>query len=129
MKGRKRDTWQTGRKGEILAGNFLKRKGFRILHTNWRTGHKELDIVADKADKIHFIEVRSRSRIDVVSPEQTIDRIKQQMVMAAARNYMARYHIRAEAQFDVIAIVFGPAGTDDPNYELKYIPNAFTLLL
>ena len=53
MKGR-RDTLSTGRKGEALAAEFLIKKGFRVYHTNWRTGHKELDIVAGKENKVHF---------------------------------------------------------------------------
>lgn len=129
VEGKKRDTLKTGRRGEELAVNYLKSKGFQIFHTNWRAGHKELDIVAGKDGTIHFIEVRSRSRGSIVSPEQTVDRSKQRMVMAAARIYMARYNIRAEARFDVMALVFGPEGTEGSDYELKYIPDAFTLLL
>jgi len=49
--------------------------------------------------------------------------------MAAARAYMAKYHITDEARFDVIAIVLGTGGTDYQDYELTYIPNAFTLIL
>ena len=54
MEREKRDRQSTGREGEELAKNYLIERGFRILHTNWRTGHKELDIVAVKAEKIHF---------------------------------------------------------------------------
>jgi len=130
MEGKQRDTLKTGSIGEKLAVNFLINKGFRIFHTNWRTGHKELDIVAGKNGTIHFVEVRSRSRGSIVSPEQTVNRSKQRMVMAAARIYMTRYQIRAEARFDVIAIVLGPERTaGSPDYEVKYIPDAFTLFL
>jgi putative endonuclease len=129
MKGRKRDTLSTGRMGEALAVKFLKQGGFRIFHTNWRTGHKELDIVAGKEAIVHFVEVRSRSNAGVVSPAQTVGWSKQRLVMAAARAYMARYRIQAEVQFDVISIVFGPGGIEDPDYTLEYIPNAFTLFL
>jgi putative endonuclease len=129
MKGRKRDTLSTGRMGEVLAVKFLEKQGFRIFHTNWRTGHKELDIIAGKGEMIHFVEVRSRSSADIVSPAQTVGKSKQRLLMAAARAYMARYRIQAEAQFDVISIIFGPGGIGDPDYTLEYIPNAFTLLL
>ena len=128
MKGR-RDTLSTGRKGEALAAEFLIKKGFRVYHTNLRAGHKELDIVAGKENRVHFVEVRSRSNADTVSPAETVGWSKQRLVMAAARAYMARYRINAEAQFDVISIVYGPGGIEDPDYTLEYIPNAFTLLL
>ncbi|MFA5426161.1 MAG: YraN family protein [Bacteroidales bacterium] len=129
MEREKRDRQSTGREGEELAKNYLIERGFRILHTNWRTGHKELDIVAVKAEKIHFVEVRTHSRASIVSPEQTIDRTKQRTVIKAARAYMAIYRITAEAQFDVIGIVFGKDGKGVPDYKLEYIPNAFTLLV
>ncbi len=129
MKKGKTSRWQTGKKGEELAKNYLIKKGFHILHTNWRTGHKELDIIATKAQKVHFVEVRSLSRTNIVSPGQTIDRDKQRTVIKAARAYMALHRITAEAQFDVIGIVFGKEGLGDPTYELEYIPNAFTLLV
>ncbi|MDD2538620.1 MAG: YraN family protein [Bacteroidales bacterium] len=129
MEGRKRNTLLTGRKGEELAIHFLKQKGFTILDTNWRAGHKELDIVARREERIHFVEVRSRSATAVVAPEATIDRSKQRKVMAAARAYMAKYRITEEVRFDVIAIVFGPGGIYVPDYDLEYIPDAFTLFL
>ncbi|HBG53527.1 MAG TPA: endonuclease, partial [Rikenellaceae bacterium] len=76
MEGKRRDTLKTGRRGEKLAVDYLASKGFQIFHTNWRTGHKELDIVAGKDETIHFVEVRSRSRGSIVSPEQTVNRSK-----------------------------------------------------
>ena len=36
-----------GKKGEDLAAGHLKGKGYRILHRNWKSGKKEIDIVAE----------------------------------------------------------------------------------
>ena len=37
-----------GLEGEDKAVNYLIREGYLILDRNWKSGHKELDIVAEK---------------------------------------------------------------------------------
>ena len=39
---------ELGKEGELLAANHLQSEGYVIRHRNWRCGHKELDIVAEK---------------------------------------------------------------------------------
>ena len=55
--------WELGQIGEELAATYLMNKGYRILHRNWNL-HRgcELDIVAMKDGKLHFVEVKTRSR-------------------------------------------------------------------
>ncbi len=117
---------ELGRIGERLARKHLENNGFLVLHCNWRSGHRELDIVAEKEDCIHFVEVRSRREPVMVEPAQTVTRDKQLTLMSAARAYMSRFRLDLEVQFDVIAIVFGPKGPDDLQYKLEYIPDAFS---
>ena len=50
-----------GSKGEMLAARFLLDKGYAVLHYNWRSGHKEIDLIAKERDTIVFVEVKSRS--------------------------------------------------------------------
>ena len=38
---------ELGKTGEETAIRFLQEKGYRIRHRNWRSGKKELDIVAE----------------------------------------------------------------------------------
>ena len=117
---------ELGRMGELLARKYLENNGFLVLHCNWRSGHRELDIVAKKEYRIHFVEVRSRREPVLVEPALTVTRDKQLTLMSAARAYMSRFRLDLEVQFDVIAIVFGPKGPDDLQYKLEYIPDAFS---
>ena len=39
-------TKETGKKGELLAAEYLRDKGFKIQAVNWQVKHLELDIVA-----------------------------------------------------------------------------------
>ena len=50
-----------GRWGESVAIRYLRSKGLRIIHRNWRHGHGEIDIVAKDGETFVFVEVKTRS--------------------------------------------------------------------
>ena len=51
-----------GEVGETIASNFLTRKGFLVVTRNYRKKWGEIDIVAQKDNKLHFVEVKTVSR-------------------------------------------------------------------
>ncbi|MDR0421377.1 MAG: YraN family protein [Prevotellaceae bacterium] len=114
-------TQETGKKGEIIAQNYLLRNGFEILHTNWRFGCKELDIVAVKDSYLHVIEVKTRTSQFWENPKDAVVRRKQKNIIDAADAYISKYDINMETQFDVISIVM-----DGTKHEIEYIPEAFS---
>lgn len=57
-----------GQKGEEIAAQFLKGKGFAIMDTNYLRKWGELDIVAKKGGIVHFVEVKTVSKnLDMVT--------------------------------------------------------------
>ena len=54
-------TQKTGELGEQLAERFLIKHGFTILDRNPTFKGGEIDIIAQKAGKLHFIEVKASS--------------------------------------------------------------------
>lgn len=50
----------SGREAEKAVANFLRKNGYKILDTNWKTSWCEIDIVAQKDQTIHFVEVKYR---------------------------------------------------------------------
>ena len=52
---------QVGSKGEDLAAEFLKDKGYRIIGRNYKTPIGELDIIAKDGETLVFVEVKTRS--------------------------------------------------------------------
>ena len=44
-----------GRQCESLAAQYLERLGWRILERNYRAGHREIDLIAQRGDCIAFV--------------------------------------------------------------------------
>lgn len=63
-------TQKIGTLGEDLVARFLMKRGYEILDRNYRRPWGELDIVARKKNKIHFVEVKTMSQ-KIVSDETT----------------------------------------------------------
>jgi putative endonuclease len=51
-----------GKIGEDCACEYLKKCGYKIIDRNYLKKWGELDVVARKRDKVHFVEVKSVSR-------------------------------------------------------------------
>ena len=56
------ETQKIGETGENIAVKFLMKHDFTILDRNYTKKWGEIDIIAEKQDKIYFIEVKSVSR-------------------------------------------------------------------
>jgi len=97
---------ETGKKGERLALDHLLKNGYTILETNWQCGHKEIDIIAQKAEVVVFIEVKTRKTAFFGEPEEFVSKVKQNLLIKAANQYLAQKKINLEARFDIISILF-----------------------
>ncbi len=78
---------QTGILGEKLAQGFLKKRGYRILETNYRCARGEIDIIARHNEYLVFVEVRTKMSLDFGSPEESITQTKRVKIKAAATYY------------------------------------------
>ena len=109
-----------GQKGEEIAVSHLKDKGYRILHRNWKSGKKELDIVAENNEYIVFTEVKTRGYDMKLQPRDLVPPDKQKMLIYAADDYIRRYNISKESRFDVITVIFR-----GKEFEIDHIESAF----
>ncbi len=110
----------TGDRGEDIAVEYLRRRGFLICARNWRCGRYEIDIVAAKSGVTHFVEVRARAADAVVPPEMTVTPAKAGAMRRAAEAYLAMTCTAGEAEFDLVAVEMYPDGS----YEVRYVANA-----
>jgi putative endonuclease len=78
-----------GAAGERLAVEHLRRRGYRILDTNWReAGLGELDIVAQDGDCLVGVEVRTRRGDLFGSPEESMTPRKLRRLASLAQAWL-----------------------------------------
>jgi putative endonuclease len=94
-----------GINGEQIASDFLQNKGYKIIFRNWRTGKKEVDIIAEKDNILIFAEVKTRSRADLLYPEETVNRKKQENLKTAAAIFSSENPQYKNIRFDIISIL------------------------
>lgn len=112
-----------GEKGEALAARHLKKAGYKIIETNYRTRLGEIDIIAKDKDTIVFVEVKTRTSVHFGSPKWAVTPQKQKKISMAALYYLkATDQSTARARFDVVAVI---SNRDKPQVEI--IKNAFEL--
>ena len=79
----------SGRRGERIAGWWLRLKGWRILDRRVRTPAGEVDLVARKGNLVAFVEVKTRAT--AAELDLAIDARRLARVAAAAEVLMPRF--------------------------------------
>ncbi len=95
----------TGTEGENLAADYLVKNGFTILHRNWRWGHLEVDAIACRNGKLHFIEVKTRRSNYYGYPEESVTRKKMKFLMKSADQYLHLNKQWKRIEFDILSIM------------------------
>jgi len=97
---------EAGRRGERLAGWWLRLKGWRILDRRVRTPAGEVDLVARRGNLVAFVEVKARAT--AAELDFAIDERRLARVAAAAEILAPRYAANGEdIRIDVILIAPG----------------------
>ena len=103
--------------GEDMAAKFLTRKGFTILEKNFRRPWGEIDIIAERAGIVRFVEVKAVSREPLhdisremdYRPEEMVHRSKLVKVARTAALYMEQRKDNREFQIDVVGVILNLA--------------------
>ena len=101
----------TGILGEKLAKDFLKKRGYDILETNYRCPEGEIDIVARYKDSLVFIQVRTKRSSEFGSPEESITPVKKERMKATAFRYQQTHNDSPPLwRIDVVAVELNQKG-------------------
>lgn len=111
---------ELGKLGEELAVEFLQKKGYEILETNWVFQKAEIDIIAQKDATLVAVEVKTRSSIDYGLPQDFVKPKKIQLLVKAINEYVVSNDLDVEVQFDIIAI-----NKEEKEFKIEHIKNAF----
>ena len=98
-----------GRISEDRAAAYLMARGYTIRDRNWRIGHKELDIVAQKNDTLVIVEVKARKSDRYGDAVDAVTDDKICKIVQAAEAYVRYHRINLNVRFDIITIT-GEAG-------------------
>ena len=99
-----------GARGELLAAAELQRQGYTVRETHWRCRFGEVDLVAEDAAGLAFVEVRTRRGETYGSPEESVTAAKQARLVATAQSYVQSAGWEGAWRIDVVAIVLDRAG-------------------
>ena len=113
---------ELGRKGEDAAEEYLLKNGFAIRDKNWKTNYGEIDIVAEIAEFLVIVEVKTRSSTAYGNPEQAVDFRKQRLLVNMADSYIRKYNIHKETRFDVLSVIMNAGGTSITHYPFAFSP-------
>ena len=109
-----------GQISEDRAVAYLMARGYTIRERNWRIGHKEIDIIAQKGGTIAFIEVKARKNNKYGDPTDAVTDSKIRNIIQAANAYVRYHRIDLSARFDIISIIGEPG-----NQTIEHIEDAF----
>ena len=103
---------ELGKWGEDLAVAYLQRNDYTIIERDWKSGRRDIDIIAkDETGTIVFVEVKTRRNHVFGEPEEAIDYRKIQSLQLAINHYIKFRRINSEVRFDIISIV-GTIGSE-----------------
>ncbi len=115
-----------GDSAERVAALYLQEHGYQILAHNIRTRAGEIDLLAQDADGLAFVEVKARRGTAYGEPEEAITPHKQLQLVRLADAYMAQTRELAGKpwRIDVIAILLDRKGKV---MRINHIKNAVVL--
>lgn len=75
-----------------------------MVERNWRSGHKEIDLICTFEDLYIFVEVKTRTNVRQGLPEESISESKIRSVTEAAQVYLREKQYK-DIRFDVVSII------------------------
>ena len=113
-----------GDRGEAEVARYLRRKGYRLLGSQWRCRFGELDLIAQsRKGVLCFVEVKLRSDTAYGLPREFVDARKQEKLRKAAALWLGQHsELDAPARFDVAEVY---VDQNEKIQRMEYLENAF----
>ena len=115
MKNFTSNSQKIGELGENIACNFLIKHGYSIKERNYTRKWGEIDIIAEKDNKLYFYEVKSKSvhlsegvsheTNNIYRPEENMHSWKLKRLARVVQTYLIQNRIgNKEWQFDLLVV-------------------------
>src|SRR5512140_692288 len=110
-----------GEECDRITEAWLVQRGWRILDRRFRSGHRDLDLVAEREGIVAFVEVKARRGRSFGHPVEAVNWRKQREMTRSAWVWIARYGgAKQEFRFDVVGVLMDESGT-----RVRHVENAF----
>lgn len=110
--------------GESLAADYLKKKRFKLVATNYRCRFGEIDLIVSDRDYLVFVEVKLRKSDKFAQAAEFVDFHKQNRLRTTAEMYLSQNPSQLQPRFDVIEI-YAPEGMQTVSPEIRHLEDAF----
>ena len=99
---------ENGQYGEWQGKRFLKKKGFKILNQNWRSGRdkrNEIDLICLDKEILVFVEIRARSQNSYTSGFESLGKKKRRALLNSFKAYLRENNnLPSNYRFDAIEV-------------------------
>ncbi len=103
-----------GRVGEVVACQYLRKKGYRIVEQNFRCKLGEVDIIAKDGDVYVFTEVKTRRNKKYGRPIEAINAYKLRNIIQTVQVYVKKKHLYSyDLRIDVIEVFVDTEGVPE----------------
>jgi len=114
---------ELGLQGELIAERWLVRRGWRVIQRRYRSGHRDIDLVAESGHTIAFVEVKTRRGEAFGGPVEAVNWKKRRELSRSAFTWIDRHGRPGESyRFDVVGIL-----VTGGRVRVRHVENAFSL--
>ena len=110
--------------GEALAAEYLQKKRYKLVATNYRTRFGEIDLIVSNRRYLVFVEVKLRKSDVFANAFEYVDKHKQERLRTTAEIYLSQNETDLQPRFDVVEI-YAPEGTLTQKPKIHHMEDAF----
>ena len=93
-----------GDKGEDFAAKLYEKSGFTVIKRNYHSRYGEIDLIAESADTLCFVEVKTRKQTSFGNPAEAVDLRKRKKLTLTAMKYLGENECFKQPRFDVVEV-------------------------
>ena len=110
--------------GETVAAQYLQKKRYKLLASQYRCRFGEIDLIVCNKEYIVFVEVKLRKSDKFAQAAEFVDHAKQNRLRTTASFYLAENDTELQPRFDVIEI-YAPLGAETKKPQINHLEDAF----
>lgn len=114
---------ELGALGERVAERWMVRAGWTVVARRFRSGHRDIDLVARRGGVVAFVEVKARRGVTLGDPVEAVRWRKQRQLARSAWVWIDRHGRPGEVyRFDVVGVLI-----EGRRVRVRHLEDAFAV--